>query len=164
MQDNQTPGMQPESTLAYLSLGSNMGDRLVYLREALHHLERQGAIEVEKISSVYETDPVGLVDQPAFLNIAIRIRTTLSPTELLHYCQSVEDHFQRERYVRWGPRTLDIDLLTFDDLILNTAELTLPHPRMHEREFVLIPLHELETGEIGCSEGVRPLYTHWYLH
>lgn len=162
MLDNHIPDIQPEAITAFLSLGSNLGDRLVCLREALHHLERHAAIDVEKISSVYETDPVGFTDQPLFLNIAVRIRTTLSPIELLHVCQSIEDYFQRERSVRWGPRTLDIDLLTYDEMILNTAELTLPHPRMHEREFVLIPLHELETGEIGGSESVRPLYTHWY--
>ena len=147
---------------AYLSLGSNLGDRLLYLHEALCFLERHETIVMEAVSSVYETDPVGLTDQPAFLNIVVRLRTALPPLQLLLICQEIEDHFCRERNVRWGPRTLDIDLLTFGDLTLSTPELTLPHPRMNEREFVQIPLHELATGEIGGSASVRPLYSHWY--
>ncbi len=147
----------------YLSLGSNLGDRLLYLREALRYLERQAAIEIEAISSVYETDPVGMTDQPAFLNIAIKLRTSLQPLDLLHLCQETENHFQRERTVHWGPRTLDIDVLTYNDLKMNTPELILPHPRMAERDFVQIPLRELATGETGCSAGVRPLYSHWYV-
>ncbi len=150
------------NAIAYLSLGSNLGDRLVYLREALRYLERHESIELEAISSIYETDPVGMTDQPAFLNIAVRLNTSLSPMELLHLCQETENHFQRERIIHWGPRTLDIDLLIYDHLVLNTPELILPHPRMEEREFVQIPLREIETGEIGCSSGVRPIYTHWY--
>lgn len=149
--------------MACLSLGSNLGDRLLYLHGALQELERAGDVSLEAISSVYETDPVGFEDQPAFLNIAVRISTLMTPFELLHACQDVENHFQRERTVHWGPRTLDIDLLTYDDLILNTTELVLPHPRMLEREFVQIPLRELDTGEVGCSQGVRPVYTHWYI-
>lgn len=146
----------------YLSLGSNRGDSLVYLREALNSLERNPHIELDAVSSIYETDAVGMTEQPPFLNIVVRLRTTIEPYDLLHLCQGIEDQFQRERDVHWGPRTLDIDLLTYDDLVLATPELTLPHPRMHEREFVQIPLKELETGEIGVSAGVRPLYTNWF--
>ena len=150
--------------IAYLSLGSNLGDRLVYLREALKSLERQPHIVLDAVSSVYETDPVGMIEQPAFLNVVIRLKTSLEPYDLLHICQEIEDQFQREREIHWGPRTLDIDLLTYDDLTLATPELSLPHPRMHEREFVQIPLKELETGEIGVSARVRPLYTNWFKH
>ena len=132
-------------------------------REALRFLERQASIEFEAISSVYETDPVGLTDQPAFLNIAIKLKTSLQPLDLLCLCQEVENHFQRERTIHWGPRTLDIDLLTYDDLVLDSPELTLPHPRMMEREFVQIPLQELATGIVGGTAGVRPLYSHWYI-
>lgn len=139
-----------------------MGERLVYLREALNSLERHPHLILDAVSSVYETDPVGLIEQPAFLNIVIRVKTSLDPYELLHVCQEIEDQFQREREIRWGPRTLDIDILMYDDLTLTTEELMLPHPRMHEREFVQIPLRELETGEIGVSAGVRPLYTNWF--
>jgi 2-amino-4-hydroxy-6-hydroxymethyldihydropteridine diphosphokinase len=148
---------------AYLSLGTNLGDRLLYLREGLRYLERHDAVELEDISSVYETDPVGFAEQPAFLNIAIRLKTTLPPPELLRLCQETENHFQRDRSVHWGPRTLDIDLLTYDDLTLDSPDLTLPHPRMAERDFVQIPLRELATGEVGCSANVRPLFTHWYI-
>jgi 2-amino-4-hydroxy-6-hydroxymethyldihydropteridine diphosphokinase len=149
-------------TTVYLSLGSNLGDRLVYLREALNSLERHPHIVIDAVSSVYETDPVGMTEQPAFLNIVIRVKTSLEPYTLLHMCQEIENQFQREREIRWGPRTLDIDLLIYDDLTLATEELTLPHPRMQEREFVQIPLRDLQTGEIGVSQGVRPLYTNWY--
>jgi len=148
--------------LVYLSLGSNIGDRLVFLREGLKCLERHQDIELEAVSSVYETDPVGMEDQSAFLNIAVRLKTRLDPFQLLHLCHNVEDQFQRERLLHWGPRTLDIDLLMYDDLIIDTPELILPHPRMHERAFVQIPLKELATGEIGVGDGVRPIYTHWY--
>ena len=146
----------------YLSLGSNIGDRLVYLREALQCLERHDEIKLKAVSSVYETDAVGLTEQPAFLNIVVQLETTLDPYQLLRLCHEVEDQYQRERLIRWGPRTLDIDILIYDDLILETPELTLPHPRMHERQFVLIPLQELATGVVGVSNSVRPLYTHWY--
>jgi 2-amino-4-hydroxy-6-hydroxymethyldihydropteridine diphosphokinase len=164
MSEKNRAATQRQEVLVYLSLGSNLGDRLVYLREALVELERNDAIRLTQISSVYETDPVGLTDQPAFLNIVVGIWTTLPPLDLLHACQAVENHLQRERTIRWGPRTLDIDLLTYDDAIMSTPELTLPHPRMDERDFVRIPLQELQTGEIGCTEGVRPLYSNWYNH
>jgi len=147
---------------AYLSLGSNLSDRLFYLREALRYLESHETIALTAVSSVYETDPVGLTEQPIFLNIVVKLNTTLSAIELLHLCQKTENHFLRDRTVRWGPRTLDIDLLTYDDLTIDTQELILPHPRMAEREFVQIPLRELLTGEIGCSASVRPLYSKWY--
>jgi 2-amino-4-hydroxy-6-hydroxymethyldihydropteridine diphosphokinase len=153
----------PKDQTAFLSMGTNLGDRLLYLREGLRYLERHEAVELEAISSVYETDPVGFTEQPAFLNIAVRLKTTLTPMELLHLCQETENHFQRDRSVHWGPRTLDIDLLTYDDLILDSPELVLPHPRMTERDFVQIPLRELATGEVGCSANVRPLYSHWYI-
>ena len=146
-----------------LSIGSNLGDRLLYLHEALQYLEQHEGITLEAISSVYETDPVGFLDQPTFFNIVVRVCTTLEPLALLHFCQHTEDHFQRDRTVHWGPRTLDIDLLTYDQIIMDTPELTLPHPRMNEREFVQIPLNELDTGIAGISACVRPLYTNWYV-
>lgn len=162
MTGNNKKATHPVAATAYLSLGSNLGDRLLYLREALLYLKRQDSVKIEAVSSVYETDPVGLTDQPTFLNIAARIRTSLDPLELLHLCQKTENHFGRDRTIHWGPRTLDIDLLTYDDLVLDTAELVLPHPRMLEREFVQIPLQELQTGEIGHSASVRPIYERWY--
>lgn len=146
-----------------LSLGSNLGDRLLYLHGALQEIERNSKIRIEAISSVYETDPVGFADQPAFFNIAVRIITPLKPVELLHACQDIENHFKRDRTIHWGPRTIDIDLLDYDGMVLQSDELILPHPFMSEREFVQIPLRELETGEIGCSANVRPVYSNWYI-
>jgi 2-amino-4-hydroxy-6-hydroxymethyldihydropteridine diphosphokinase len=164
MQDNQPTAEGQRGATAYLSLGSNLGDRLAYLRGALRFLERHESIELEEISSVYETDPVGLTDQPMFLNIAVRICTTLSPHELLQKCQEAENYYERIRSVHWGPRSLDIDILTYDEIIMDEPDLVLPHPRMMNREFVQIPMHELQTGETGCTENVRPLFTRWYFH
>jgi len=154
--------VQGEKHTVWLSLGSNLGDSLMYLRGALQAIERTGQMTLEAVSSVYETDPVGYTDQPAFLNIAARIITSLAPQDVLLICQKIENDYQRDRTIHWGPRTLDIDIIKYDRLELQTDELTLPHPRMSEREFVTIPLAELETGEVGCSEKVRPLYTNWY--
>ncbi len=148
---------------AYLSLGANLGDRLATLRQALFELACSDDIRITAASSIYETDPVGLEDQPPFLNAVIAVSTTLQPLDLLHRCQDIENRFQRERNVRWGPRTLDIDMLIYENIVMETPELTLPHPRMTAREFVTIPLRELETGEIGRSAGVRPIDTNWTL-
>lgn len=140
---------------ADLSLGTNLGDRLEILRQAVQFLAGHPEIELVAISSVYETTPVGLIDQPDFLNLVARIRTTLDPFSLLFYCQSLEVRFGRERLVHWGPRTLDIDLLTYGHLMTQSAQLTVPHPRMQEREFVQIPLRELETGLAQPTPAVR---------
>jgi len=154
---------QHEKHTVWLSLGSNLGDRLMYLRGALQAIERTGLMTLEAVSSVYETDPVGYTDQPSFLNIAARITTSLTPQDVLLICQQIENDYQRDRTIHWGPRTLDIDIIKYDQIVMQTDELTIPHPRMTEREFVTIPLAELETGEVGCSEKVRPLYTNWYI-
>ncbi len=143
------------STQVDLSLGSNLGDRLDTLRQAVRLLAGHPEIELVASSSVYETTPVGLVDQPDFLNLVARIRTTLDPFRLLAVCQEIESGFGRQRLIRWGPRTLDIDLLTYGHLITHSARLTLPHPRMQERAFVQVPLHELETGQIQATPAVR---------
>lgn len=150
------------AVLVDLSLGSNLGDRLLNLREALNHLSQHPQIQLLAVSSVYETDPVGFLEQPEFFNIVARLLTTLSPYELLTLCQQTEALFLRERTMRWGPRTLDIDILNYDRYQLDTPQLTLPHPRMHERAFVLLPLQEINTGQIQRSASVRPIYSHWY--
>jgi 2-amino-4-hydroxy-6-hydroxymethyldihydropteridine diphosphokinase len=147
---------------ATLSLGSNLGDRLAWLRQALDQLAAADGLTIVAVSSVYETDPVGLTDQPLFYNIVIQVHTTLDPFALLRVCQAVEIRLQRQRSVHWGPRTIDIDLLTYDDRTLATPELVLPHPRMQDRAFVQIPLQELATGQVGCGTGVRPVITGWY--
>lgn len=147
---------------AVLSLGSNLGDRLLLLRKSLHRLETDPNIEISAVSSVYETDAVGMTDQPPFYNIIAEIRTRYDPLELLHYCQQIETRYHRERKVKWGPRTIDIDIIVYDDIKIDTDELIIPHPRMHEREFVQLPWMELKTGEVQVSRNVRPVYSQWY--
>lgn len=133
-----------EPSEAYIALGANLGDREGSLMEALHRLDGHPRIQVLKVSSLYETDPVGYVDQPNFLNMTALLRTELEPLELLKVMLETELALGRKRTIRWGPRTVDLDLLWMDGILLNTPELTLPHPRMMERAFVLVPLSELD--------------------
>jgi len=132
---------------AYISAGSNLGDRASTLRGALRALNETPCVRVAAVSSLYETDPVGGVPQPFFLNLAARleITATLTPEELLAEMQRIEHQFgrHRENEIHWGQRTLDLDLLLFGDETRATDFLTLPHPRMWERAFVLIPLREV---------------------
>ena len=128
----------------YLSVGSNIGDRLSMIRQAVKFLEAHEGTEIERVSSVYETAAVGLTDQADFLNAAIHLRTKLEPVELLSFCQDIEQLLDRERMIRWGPRTIDLDILLYNQDSMETERLTIPHPRMRERAFVLIPLLELE--------------------
>ncbi|MDH7571672.1 MAG: 2-amino-4-hydroxy-6-hydroxymethyldihydropteridine diphosphokinase, partial [Armatimonadota bacterium] len=124
-------------------LGSNLGDRVGYLRAAPGLLTRRGVL-VQRVSSLYESAPVGLEAQPLFLNAVAAAQSALPPEEVLRVAMEVEKALGRERQVRWGPRTLDVDLLLYDDRRLVTPELCLPHPRMHQRRFVLLPLLELD--------------------
>jgi 2-amino-4-hydroxy-6-hydroxymethyldihydropteridine diphosphokinase len=129
---------------AYVGLGSNLGDRAAMLREALRRLQEAQGVEVVAASAFIETAPVGgPPGQPAFLNAAAHLRVEMAPDALLGLLLQIEAELGRERAERWGPRTLDLDLLLVDDLILDTARLTVPHPRMHERGFVLEPLAEI---------------------
>ncbi|MGM9922203.1 MAG: 2-amino-4-hydroxy-6-hydroxymethyldihydropteridine diphosphokinase [Bhargavaea sp.] len=130
--------------IAYLSAGSNMGDREAYLREAATRLNGLPGTELDRISSIYETDPVGYEDQAAFLNMVFRLRTALGAEELLDACLGIEAEIGRVRTVRWGPRVCDLDILLFNDENMETEKLTVPHPRMHERAFVLVPLLETD--------------------
>ncbi len=134
-------------SVAYISLGSNLGDRKSNLMKAMTLLSSHMSITVSNVSSIYETDPVGYLNQDNFLNIVCRIKTDLTPLALLSYLQTIEQILHRERTIRFGPRTIDLDILTYDDLVLDTDVLTLPHPRMAERSFVLIPLHEILDGK-----------------
>jgi dihydroneopterin aldolase/2-amino-4-hydroxy-6-hydroxymethyldihydropteridine diphosphokinase len=132
---------------AYLALGSNLGDRRDHLRRALARLpfdEPGGGLRVTARSGVYETDPVGGPDdQGAYLNLAVEVETTLDPFQLLERCLATEAVGGRDRSVRWGPRTIDIDVLLYDDVRIESPDLTLPHPRMWERRFVLEPLSDI---------------------
>jgi 2-amino-4-hydroxy-6-hydroxymethyldihydropteridine diphosphokinase len=127
---------------AYLSLGSNLGDRLGYLTDAIRRLATPHT-RVTQVSSIYKTAPWGNTDQPSFLNMAAAVETDLTPDELLRHILSVEQALGRVRTVRWGPRTVDIDMLLFADERRTTGDLELPHPRMAERAFVLVPLLEI---------------------
>ncbi|WP_088008462.1 2-amino-4-hydroxy-6-hydroxymethyldihydropteridine diphosphokinase [Indiicoccus explosivorum] len=127
----------------YLSIGSNIGDRLSKLQQAVKLLNSIPGTEVKKISAVYETAAVGLTDQADFLNAAVQIWTKFGPEELLSVCQDIERQLERERTVRWGPRTIDLDILLYNQDNIETERLTIPHPRMRERAFVLVPLAEL---------------------
>jgi 2-amino-4-hydroxy-6-hydroxymethyldihydropteridine diphosphokinase len=129
-------------TTAYLALGSNLGDRLATLQRAVERLEERTGVEVVRSSRVYETEPVG-PPQPAYLNAVLEIETTLDPRALLQAGLAVEDQLGRVRAERWGPRTIDVDVLTYGDAEVHEADLEIPHPRMHERAFVLVPLGEL---------------------
>ena len=127
----------------YLSVGSNLGDRAEYIRQAIEYVGASDKIQLKSVSSLYETPPWGNINQPSFLNGAFSLVSTISPQELLGLCQSVEQSLGRVRHEHWGPRTIDIDLLYIDGIRLNTPELVLPHPYMLERAFVLVPLVEI---------------------
>lgn len=128
---------------AYIALGSNIEPRLRYLSEAEEKLAESESVQIKCVSSVYETIPVGYEKQGDFLNKVIEVETTLKPLQLLKLCQRVERELGRERDVRWGPRTIDLDILLYNLENMNTDELILPHPRMHERAFVMQPLVEV---------------------
>lgn len=128
---------------AYLGLGSNLGERSAFLDLAEERLKGAYGIRLEAVSSRRETEPWGYTDQPSFLNSCARIRTFLSPEALLDTVLQIEREAGRERSLRWGPRTLDIDILLYDDLICGTERLVLPHPEMERRQFVLDPMCEL---------------------
>lgn len=142
--------------IAYIALGSNVGDRFAYLRDAVTALNKEECMSVLATSSVYETDPVGYVDQDCFLNMVIKVATSLSPFALLAVTMDIEKQFGRKREVRWGPRTLDLDILLYNHENIETEQLIIPHPRMFERAFVLIPLFEIDETLIIPS-AQRPL-------
>lgn len=140
----------------FIALGSNLGDRAGHLRGALRGLS--AAVEIERVSRFYETAPVGVVDQPPFLNAVARGRTDLQPYPLLAFLHRLEAESGRVRTLRWGPRTLDLDLLLYEDLVLDSPELTLPHPRMAERSFVLVPLLEIwPEARLPDGTELRPI-------
>lgn len=151
---------------AFLGLGSNMGNRERLLADAIKQLQAHPSIQVAAASPLYETDPVGYTEQPSFLNMVCRIATTLTPEALLEVTSGIERAMGRERLVRWGPRTIDIDVLLYDNITLQTSALTIPHPRIMERAFVLVPLldvmdqteHNWRPGFAGldiAATGVR---------
>jgi 2-amino-4-hydroxy-6-hydroxymethyldihydropteridine diphosphokinase len=143
--------------LAYLSLGSNVGDRVAHLRDAIARLESIG--RVVSVSSFYETEPVEVTDQPWFLNCAVGLETALTAEQLMAQLLQIEQEMGRRRIQKKGPRTIDIDILLFDDLILDSPDVTIPHPAMQERRFVLEPLAEIaaEARHPGVKKTIREL-------
>jgi len=129
--------------IAYLCLGSNLGDKKRNLDQALKEIKNLKMVKVLKTSSIYETEPVGFKDQIWFLNAVIKIKTKLPPLSLLYLLQGIERKLGRVRGKRWGPRKVDLDILLYDNVLLKDEKLTLPHPQIHKRRFVLIPLIEL---------------------
>ncbi len=136
----------------YLALGSNLGDRRGNLAAALQRL--RGVIDIDALSSVYETEPVGYLDQPRFLNMACKGKTWLSAQELLAYAKEIEAAIGRKPTVRNGPRPIDIDILFYDDLHITQEDLIVPHPRMNERAFVLAPLAEIAPDAVDPVSGL----------
>ncbi|AGB18060.1 2-amino-4-hydroxy-6-hydroxymethyldihydropteridine diphosphokinase [Thermoanaerobacterium thermosaccharolyticum] len=161
-------------TDTYMSIGSNVGDREGYLKSALIKLTKNSVI-IEKVSPIYETEPVGYKEQGKFLNAVVQTKTELKPHELLKVINTVEKELGRERLKRWGPRTIDIDILLYGDVTINDDDLKIPHERMWERAFVLVPLNDIAPnivkGGMKLSDiveslpdkiGVRLYKRDWY--
>ncbi len=141
--------------LAYIGLGSNLGDRLENLKNAIRYLESHEQISVIKKSSILETDPVDFLNQPRFLNQVILIETALSPHDLLNKLQRAEIDLGREKTVHKGPRIIDLDILLYDKLILDSENLTIPHPQIKNRNFVIKHLVELDPGLVEPVSGKK---------
>lgn len=133
----------------FLGLGTNLGDRAANLRAALDALS--AVAEIDALSAIYETAPLYVTDQPAFLNMAVRARTRLAPLDLLRALKRMEAELGRVASVRYGPRLIDLDILLYDDVVMDDPDLILPHPRLHERRFALVPL-----ADVG-AEAMHPL-------
>ena len=143
---------------AFLGLGSNLGDREKNLKTSLSLLE-SADLRIRKTSSLYHTEPVGEASQSWFMNAVVEVETTLSPEELLQLCQQIEEKMGRQHLIPQGPRVIDIDILMYDQLIMDSPGLTIPHPRMHCRRFVLIPLLEIAPDAVHprLKKGIREL-------
>ncbi|MGM0472052.1 MAG: 2-amino-4-hydroxy-6-hydroxymethyldihydropteridine diphosphokinase [Bacillota bacterium] len=144
-------------SVVYLSLGSNIGDREGYLKKAIAKLAKSPRLEVDSISSIYETDPVGYTDQDQFLNLVVQIETTFAPLELLDYIQQIELDLDRTREIHWGPRTIDIDIILFGKQEIESDRLVIPHPRFHKRAFVLKPLADLTDKQVYQGQTPKEL-------
>ncbi|MGJ7913683.1 2-amino-4-hydroxy-6-hydroxymethyldihydropteridine diphosphokinase [Neobacillus sp. LXY-1] len=145
--------------IAFIALGSNLGNRYDTLIEAIKMLSSDPNIKLVNKSSVYETDPVGYTDQDLFLNMVIEVRTGLSANELLEKCLATELALGRKREIKWGPRTIDLDILTYNQENIETENLTIPHPRILERAFVMIPLIEIKP-DLLLAGNEKPVIQH----
>lgn len=160
----------------FVGMGSNLGDRASMLNRAARELGRVPGVKLLACSPVYETDPVGKPDQPRFLNAACEIQTALAPADLMRELLSIEERLGRTRSERWGPREIDLDILLYDGLVLENPDVTVPHPELERRRFVLVPLRELDRdvvhpvsgrtiGELAeaCSEEGRVQRTSYHI-
>lgn len=138
----------------FVGIGSNLGNRELNCLKAIKLLEEKGFVMRDR-SSLYETEPWGVTDQPKFINMAVHVTTELSPLEVFLHLKSIEKDMGRTETVRWGPRIIDLDILLYDDIVLNETDLTIPHPRMHERDFVLKPLAEIAPDAIHPVMGKK---------
>jgi len=137
MKNKNTP------TIVYLSLGANVGDRVGNIKSAIKELASVENIKIERKSSFYLTEPVGLKEQPEFVNCTVKIKTTLPPGRLLKVIKSIERKLGRKKTIRYGPRTIDIDILFYGEKVISTKKLTIPHRELTNRKFVIIPLREI---------------------
>jgi 2-amino-4-hydroxy-6-hydroxymethyldihydropteridine diphosphokinase len=136
--------------IVHIGIGSNLGERRENCQKALELLKGKG-VTIRKLSSFYETEPWGVTDQPSFLNAAVELETTLPPDKLLFILKDIEKTMGRVKTIQWGPRIIDLDILFYDDEIIDTDLLKIPHPLLHERDFVLAPLVEI------CPDKVHPV-------
>ncbi|MHB9943431.1 2-amino-4-hydroxy-6-hydroxymethyldihydropteridine diphosphokinase [Clostridium sporogenes] len=143
----------------YVAFGSNMGEKENYIKRALEKIEERG-IKIIKVSPIYETEPYGVLDQDSFLNGVVKIETNLTPENLIKELLLIEKQLDRVRERRWGPRTIDLDIIFYDDLIINEKNLIIPHKDMENREFVLKPLCDIDENFIHpvLKKSVRQLY------
>jgi 2-amino-4-hydroxy-6-hydroxymethyldihydropteridine diphosphokinase len=130
--------------IAYVGFGSNLNDRLEYIKSAAREIDKNGNCKIIKFSSLYETKPYGETDQPNFLNAAAKVETDLSIHELFSFIKKVEKKLGRKETYKWGPREIDLDLLFYDNIVFSDENLTVPHPGIPQRDFVLTPLIEIE--------------------
>ena len=146
--------------IVYIGIGSNIGNRSENCLEAVRLLGQHG-VTVRNQSSLIETEPWGVVDQSRFINMAAEVETDAAPEQLLVVLKKIEKEIGRSNSIRWGPRVIDLDILFYDDLILDTVGLTIPHPRLHERDFVLVPLAEIAPKKIHprLNRTVHELYS-----
>lgn len=144
-------------TKAYLGIGSNLGDKRRNIENALKLLKEHESIKIINTSSYYETEPVGYTEQDWFLNMVVEIDTSLNPYELLEYCNFIESNLKRKRIIRWGPRTIDVDILLYENFTSNDEKLIIPHPRMCERAFVMIPLYEIAKDIKINGENIKDI-------
>lgn len=140
-------------TICYLALGSNIEDRVGYLAFAVSQFRQIPGLTVKAVSPVYETDPVGGPEQDSYLNAVVKVETGMPAEKLLEHCQRIENMAHRTREERWGPRTLDVDVIMVGSHISDDPVLTLPHPRTHERSFVLVPLRDIEKHAVIPGQG-----------